>query len=453
MKIHKAITPLDGRNYHKIKELVNFFSEFAYTKTRIEVEIQYLEFLVSLGLAKELKKQEIELLNTIYSCFDEKEMNQIKKIESKINHDVKAIEYYIKEKLKTMNFSEYSTLVHWGLTSEDVSNIAYSLQLKSFNKNILMPNVLNVCSRFSELISISDIPMIARTHGQPANITTMAKELAVYLSRIINKLNKLKVFRFHGKISGSVGSYSEQSYSVSDIDWISVNSGFIESLGLKSVQLTTQIIPYENMIEYFQLIHGLNSILIDLVQNLWLYTQLNYFSQKNIIDEVGSSIMPQKINPIYFEGTEGGLQLANSIFSFYATKFPSSRYQRDFSDSTVKRSFGIPFGYTILSLQSLLDGLKRIKPNEVRIKEDLDSHWEIFTSNIQTKQRLEGKKNAYEQQKKYVKGQQIKRYEFEKLNPGFEINLDEITAPCRKLVSSVQKKYKVCLNKKNNNLR
>ena len=312
-----------------------------------------------------------------------------------------------------------------------------------------MPLLDGVLQSLVELIEISDVPMLGRTHGQPANITTLSKEISVFLERLVIQLTKLKHHKLNGKISGSTGSYSELYFS-KEVNWIELNSRFIESLGLVPEIVTTQILPYDNLIELFNIVQRTNNIALDFAVNIWLYIHLGYFTQKVKLEEVGSSIMPHKVNPIYFEGAEGGFELSNSLLTLYTNKLSKSRYQRDLSDSTVKRSFGIAFGYSTLSWQSLEEALTRISPNYKKIQQDLDEHWEIFSSNLQTRYKLLGLDNTYEDLKSLTRGHELDKKQFNKLKRNMEkdmniekkeIDIQNITSMCRKAVEYAKKNY------------
>lgn len=312
-----------------------------------------------------------------------------------------------------------------------------------------MPLLDSILQSLVKLIGVSDVAMLGRTHGQPANITTLSKEMCVFLERLVSQLTKLKQYKLNGKISGSTGSYSELYFS-KEMNWIELNSKFIESLGLVPEIVTTQILPYDNLIEVFNIIQRTNNIALDFSVNMWLYIHLGYFTQKINLEEVSSSIMPHKVNPIYFEGAEGGFELSNSLLSLYTNKLSKSRYQRDLSDSTVKRSFGIAFGYSTLSWQSLQEALTRITPNYNNIQQDLDNHWEIFSSNLQTRYKLLGLDNTYENLKNLTRGQELDKKQFNKLKRNMEsdmniekkeIDIQNITSMCRKAVEYAKKNY------------
>lgn len=392
-----AITPLDGRNYLKIKELSEYFSEFALTKYRIYVEIKYLEFFSKARMFS-FKSKNIK--------FDEKEFLKVKEIEKKINHDVKAVEYYLKEKFS-------SPFIHLGLTSEDTNNLAYGLMLKEFKEKVLLEDLLQLINKL-ELMAREwkSIPMLARTHGQPAVTTTVGKEIVNYVYRLRKQLKRLREFKFEGKCNGAVGNLNVLKTAMPSKNWLKLSGDFVTSLGLIPNSYTTQILFYDNYLEFFQIVLLVNGVLYDLCINIWQYIMLEVFNQKKKEREVGSSTMPQKVNPIYFENAEGNLGLANSMFEFFERKLIHSRLQRDLSDSTIRRNFGESLGYTILGWRNIRSGLDRLSVNKNHLTEELNNHWEVLTEAVQVVLRLKGDHRGYEKMKDLVRGKTMSKEEY-----------------------------------------
>lgn len=399
-----TITPLDGRNFRKIKILSDYFSEFALNRRRVEVEMKWLMFLSRHGFIPKVKD--------ISDTFDLSDMESIRTLERRINHDVKAVEYFLKQKFRQRGMKDVAEFVHWGLTSEDVNNLSVSLNLKDYLKDQLIPLINQSIKDLRRLILASKYPMLGRTHGQPAEVTVLGKELAVFLARFKDELKRLSQLRIQGKINGAVGSFADQYFCFPDENWPVLSGTLVKELGLEPAPATTQILPYDSLLAVFSSVLRLQNIAIDLCQNLWWYVSLGYFIQKTEKTEVGSSVMPQKVNPIYLEGAEGGFELSNALFEFYIRKLSRSRLQRDLSDSTVRRSFGIAFGYSHLSWQSLIEGLSRLKSNPSGLKRDLENHWEIMAGPIQNYLRLKGFVQAYETLAKKLKGKTLTHVQF-----------------------------------------
>jgi adenylosuccinate lyase len=410
-----TITPLDGRNYRKIEELSNYFSEFALNRRRLEVEIKWLMFLLRRDLIPGLSKLQIQKLEEISHKFDLSDMESVRSFERKTNHDVKAVEYFLKQKCRKNGLRNWAEFVHWGLTSEDINNLSLNLNLKDYLADQLLPLINKSLKALAKLILSSKYPMLGRTHGRPAEVTVLGKELAVFLSRFKDELKRLSKLKLQGKLSGAVGSFTDQYFCFPQLNWPVLSGKFVKELGLEPALATTQILPYDSLLAVFSSIIRLQNIAIDLCQNLWWYLSLGYFVQKTIKTEVGSSVMPQKINPIYLEGAEGGFELAGGLFEFYIRKLSRSRLQRDLSDSTVRRSFGIAFGYSHLSWQSLTQGLSRLKPDPPGLKRDLENHWEIMAGPVQNYLRLKGFSRPYEILAKELKGKTMTHFQFLKL--------------------------------------
>ena len=386
----KAISPIDGRYYDKLKELSDYFSEFALIKKRIFVELKYLK---KLGKGDYLE---------LHEKFDLKEAQEVKEIEKTCNHDVKAVEYYLKEKVPK-DVKEY---VHFGLTSEDINNIAYSLLIKEFLENVYFKKISEILKKLEILATENkSVAMVARTHGQPASPTTLGKEFMVFYSRLKEQYTKLQNFRLKAKLNGATGNYNALHFA-DPRDWINFSRDFISELELEPNLITTQIEPKDRLVELFQLIKRINNIILDMDRDMWFYIALEYFSLKKQEKEVGSSTMPHKINPIDFENSEGNIKVANSLFTDFED-LQVSRLQRDLSDSTVMRNIGVAFAHSTLAYDSSLSGLNKLVPNLEKINKDLDEHPEVLTEAIQTVLRKHGKDKAYEKLKEFSRGKKI----------------------------------------------
>lgn len=413
----KAISLLDGRNRDKVEAISDYFSEFALIKYRLKIESEYLIFLSQkVKIIRKLTQTELNSLKKLYTDFSPNEGGIVKDIEKKINHDVKAVEYYIKSKLKNTSLKDTIPFIHFGLTSYDINIPAYGLMLSDFRKEILIQKLDKLLMELKSLIKkTKNMSMLGRTHGQPALPTTMGKELAVYYRRVIKELEELESLPLEAKFNGAVGNYNALYFTYPEIDWLNLSKEFIRYLGLSPNIFTTQILPYDAWLRVFDSVKRLNNILIGLCQDFWWYISFEYFLQKKREGEVGSSTMSHKINPITFENAEGNLGFANSQFEFFVRKLSVSRLQRDLSDSTIKRDFGLAFGFTLLAWDSLLNGLERILPNPGKMKEDLDNHWEIFSEGIQTFLRKSGNDKAYELLKEKTRGRVMTKEEMYKL--------------------------------------
>ncbi|MBY0379446.1 MAG: adenylosuccinate lyase [Burkholderiales bacterium] len=408
----KAISPLDGRYYNKVSQLSDIVSEYGLIKNRLKVEVEWLKLLfttTAIGLPK-LSTVELNLLSSIISNFDETECEKIKTIESTTNHDVKAVEYYIKDKIKSNELlNRYREFVHFACTSEDINNLSYALILKESVQVVLQKELEIINNKLYQLsIGYKDIAMMCRTHGQPATPSTMGKELYNVYYRLNRQLSHLSKQEFLGKINGAVGNYNAHVVSYPYINWVELARVFVEDkLGLSFNPYTTQIEPHDYMAELFDNLRRINTILLDLSRDIWGYISINYFKQKVIAGEVGSSTMPHKVNPIDFENSEGNLGLANSILNHLAEKLPLSRWQRDLTDSTVQRNIGVAIGYSILGFSSLLKGLNKLEINIEAINSDLDNNWELLAEPIQMVMRKHGVENAYEKLKELTRGKKL----------------------------------------------
>lgn len=409
-----AISPIDGRYLKKTNCLNQFFSEFALIKYRLLVEIRWLESLIKNDAIKEVAavdKETIIFLNNILSQFDEHEALKVKAFEKQTNHDVKAVEYYLREKLIGANkFTKLSSFIHFACTSEDINNVAYALMMKEAIAKIIQPTLAEISGGITLLgKQYGNIAMLARTHGQAATPTTMGKELIVFVARLKRPLQQLAEVLISAKFNGAVGNYNAHLAAYPNIDWRAHCSEFVTSLGLAFNPYTTQIEPHDGIAEVSHIMIRINNILLDYTQDIWNYISLKYFKQKTLADEVGSSTMPHKVNPIDFENAEGNLGLANSLFDHFANKLSKSRLQRDLSDSTVMRNLGVAFAYSLIAYQAIAQGNEKLQINEVIIKQDLNNNWDILSEAIQTVMRRYNIPNAYEQMRDLTRGQGINR--------------------------------------------
>tara|TARA_Y100000746_G_scaffold168018_1_gene145360 strand:+ start:345 stop:1697 length:1353 start_codon:yes stop_codon:yes gene_type:complete len=402
-----AISPIDGR-YNKVTEDISkYFSEFALIRYRVYVEIEYFIALYEFKLPelKNIKKSKIKNLREIVSNFSINDAKRIKKIEEKINHDLKAVEYFIKEKFKKLGIDEYKEFVHYGLTSQDINNTAVPLMLKDCLKKSIIPSIkILLKSIRNKSKRFKNIAMVSRTHGQPASPTTFGKEFQVFHERIKVQLDSLNKIPNNGKFGGASGNLNAHYVSYPKINWDSFSDKFLKKIGLIRSKPTTQIEHYDNMAAIFHCLSRINTILIDFSRDIWHYISINYLKQKVNKNEVGSSAMPHKVNPIDFENGEGNLMMANKIFQFLSEKLPISRLQRDLTDSTVSRNIGIPISHTKIALNSLLKGLEKIEVNKKEIESDLENNWSIISEAIQTILRREKVPNPYEKLKQITRG-------------------------------------------------
>ena len=402
MSIHslKAITPIDGRYASKTSSLISYFSEEALIKYRVQVEIEYFIALVELKLPQ-LSGFDTSLfpeLRTIYTHFSTDDAQKIKDIEKVTNHDVKAVEYFIKEKFDALNLKEYKEFIHFGLTSQDINNTAIPLSIKDAMNEVYVPCLAELKNKLTSLATDwAEIPMLARTHGQPASPTRLGKEIDVFLIRIEEQLDLLNDIKNAAKFGGATGNFNAHKIAYPMIDWKDFAQKFVhDKLGLHHSFPTTQIEHYDHMAALFDCLKRINTIIIDLNRDVWTYVSMDYFKQKIKKGEVGSSAMPHKVNPIDFENSEGNLGIANALFEHLSAKLPVSRLQRDLTDSTVLRNVGVPFGHTLIAFQSTLKGLNKLLLNEGKFAEDLENNWAVVAEAIQTILRREAYPNAYE---------------------------------------------------------
>ena len=393
-----AISPIDGRYSSKTENLSNFFSEKALIRYRVLVEIEYFISLTEVeipGLSN-WKSSDNKLIKNIYEKFSDDDAIEIKKIEKTTNHDVKAVEYFIKEKFNNLGFEDYSEYIHFGLTSQDVNNTAIPLSIKDFLPSyyLIIEDLINELS--IKVKEYSGIAMLARTHGQPASPTRLGKEINVFKTRIIEQFNVIKTIPISCKFGGATGNMNAHKVAFPKIDWVNFSNNFAKKLNLKLSYPTTQIEHYDNLARLFDNFKRINTIILDLNKDLWQYISMDYFQQKIIKNEVGSSAMPHKVNPIDFENSEGNISYANAIFEFLSSKLPVSRLQRDLTDSTVLRNVGVPISHTIIGIKSTIKGLNKLVVNKQKITEDLEKNWIVISEAIQTILRREGVDKPYE---------------------------------------------------------
>ena len=404
-----ALSPLDGRYQSKVDPLRPFFSEYALIKYRALVEVEWLKALAAAPSIKEIQSfssSTIQELDAAINNFGEADAAQVKTIEMRTNHDVKALEYWLKDKFaNNAEIKKASEFIHFACTSEDINNLSHALMLKNAREQVMLPSLAGLIARLTELANqLADQPMLSRTHGQTASPSTMGKELANVVYRLKRQEQQLKNNEILGKINGAVGNFNAHLSAYPDVDWESFAKKFVESLGLTYNPMTIQIEPHDYMAELYDVLARINTILIDINRDIWGYISVGYFKQKLKAGEIGSSTMPHKVNPIDFENSEGNLGLANAILRHLAEKLPISRWQRDLTDSTVLRNMGVAFGYTLLGYDSCLRGLNKLEVNPQRLAEDLNNSWEVLAEPIQTVMRRYGIENPYEQLKELTRG-------------------------------------------------
>ena len=404
-----AISPVDGRYSKQTELLSNYFSEKALIKYRVKVEIEYFISLTEISI-RNLNKWDNKFndkIRNIYIEFDDVDALEVKEIEKTTNHDVKAVEYFIKRKFDEMKIGEFSEFIHFGLTSQDINNTSIPLSIKDFIPNYFEKINLVLSEIDNKVEEYSDIPMLARTHGQPASPTRLGKEFKVFSVRIEEQLNVLKKIPHSCKFGGATGNFNAHQVAYPDIDWKKFAENFTKKLGLDHSFPTTQIEHYDNLARLMDCLKRINTIILDFNKDVWQYISLDYFHQKINKNEVGSSAMPHKVNPIDFENSEGNLSYANSIFEFLSTKLPISRLQRDLTDSTVLRNIGVPFSHTIIGLNSTLKGLKKLLVNKNKIENDLKDNWIVISEAIQTILRREGIEKPYELLKDLTRNNEV----------------------------------------------
>ena len=394
-----AISPVDGRYRRACEELALHFSEEALMRYRVMVEVEYFIELCEIPLA-ELKQVDGAIfpkLRKIYHDFNFSDAQKIKEIEKVTNHDVKAVEYFLKDKFSELGIGEAKEFIHFGLTSQDINNTAIPLSILEANTIIYLPAIKAVCAKLEQLSLLWwDIPMLARTHGQPASPTMLGKEIYVFHHRIKTQLELLNQISSTAKFGGATGNFNAHVVAYPQIDWMAFSDKFIDRLGLKRSAYTTQIEHYDNMAAIFDTLKRINTVLTDFSRDMWAYISMNYFTQRVVANEVGSSAMPHKVNPIDFENAEGNFGIANALFEHFAAKLPISRLQRDLTDSTVLRNIGVPYAHTLIGIKSLLKGLDKVSVNEHILHADLDENWAVVAEGIQTILRRAGYPNPYE---------------------------------------------------------
>lgn len=395
-----AISPIDGRYGARTENLSNYFSEFALMKYRVHVEIEYFIALCELPLPQlsDIDSLIFEKLRAVVSNFTEADAQKIKDIEKVTNHDVKAVEYFIKQKFDLFGLHDYIEFIHFGLTSQDINNTSIPLTLQDAVNGVYLPLIDRLVKKLNELASAwKDIPMLAKTHGQPASPTRLGKEIKVFAYRLEQQLESLKRVKLTAKFGGATGNFNAHRVAYPSFDWKAIGNKFVaESLGLVREEYTTQISNYDSMAELFDALKRINTIMLDLNKDMWQYIAMEYFKQKIKEGEIGSSAMPHKVNPIDFENAEGNLGLANALLEHLAAKLPISRLQRDLTDSTVLRNVGTPFGHIVIAVESTLKGLDKLLLNEKAIYDDLDNAWPVVAEGIQTILRREGYPEPYE---------------------------------------------------------
>ena len=408
LDILTAISPVDGRYRGKTESLAEYFSEFALIRYRVRVEIEYFIALCELPLPqlKNFDKALFPQLREIYQNFTEVDAQRVKDIEKVTNHDVKAVEYFIKEKLDAMEknglgegyFEQSREFIHFGLTSQDINNTSVPLSVKEALNNVFIPQVEELIAQLNEYAEEwKDVPMLAKTHGQPASPTRLGKEIMVFVYRLNEQLQLLKACKHTAKFGGATGNYNAHHVAFPEYDWRAFGNKFVsEKLGLEREQFTTQISNYDHLSSIFDAIRRINTIIIDLDRDFWMYISMEYFKQKIKAGEVGSSAMPHKVNPIDYENSEGNLGIANAILQFLSQKLPISRLQRDLTDSTVLRNIGVPLGHSVIAIQSTLKGLRKLILNEEALQRDLDNTWAVVAEAIQTILRREAYPHPYE---------------------------------------------------------
>ncbi|GAA6183683.1 MULTISPECIES: adenylosuccinate lyase [Alteromonadaceae] len=407
-----AVSPVDGRYGSKSSALRHYFSEYGLLKYRVLVEVRWLQKLSTTAEITEVpafSAEAMTLLNNIVDNFCEQDALRIKAIEKTTNHDVKAVEYFLKEKVENnQELNSVSEFIHFACTSEDINNLSHGLMLSEAREQVILPYCDKLIAETKRLaIDYKSIPMMARTHGQPASPTTMGKEMANVMHRLQRQREQIKDVTILGKINGAVGNYNAHISAYPDIDWNAFSQSFVESLGLNWNQYTTQIEPHDYIAELYDAMARFNTILIDFDRDIWGYIALGHFKQKTIAGEIGSSTMPHKVNPIDFENSEGNLGLANAMFNHLATKLPISRWQRDLTDSTVLRNLGVGMGYSVIAYESTLKGISKLQVNEQSLLNELNNNWELLAEPIQTVMRRYGIEKPYEKLKELTRGKKV----------------------------------------------
>lgn len=421
-----AVTPIDGRYGSKTRLLGEHFSEYGLIRNRVLVEVRWLQMLsqhADIPEVPELSSDAQTFLETLLDQFSVEDADRIKEIERTTNHDVKAVEYYLKERLaEHAELSSVSEFIHFACTSEDINNLSHALMLRGGLDEAVLPAMNEILTEVSQLAHrYANLPMLSRTHGQTASPSTVGKELANVSARLARQLTTIKEVALLGKINGAVGNYNAHLVAYPEVDWAHTAKTFVESLGLNWNPYTTQIEPHDYMAELFDAIARFNTILIDLDRDIWGYISLGYFKQKTVEGEVGSSTMPHKVNPIDFENSEGNLGLANAVLQHLASKLPVSRWQRDLTDSTVLRNMGVGMAYSLIAYQATLKGLGKLQANESRLQSDLNNAWEVLAEPIQTVMRRYGIEQPYEKLKAFTRGRDVNQEAMQEFIEGLEL--------------------------------
>jgi len=424
-----AISPVDGRYRRIVEELAEFFSEYALMRLRVYIELEYLIHLSEFTKGKVVRRlsdSEKDRIRSIARNFSLKDFDRVKALEAETRHDVKAVEYFLREKLVENMLSDLIPMIHFGLTSEDVNNLAYSIAIRDFTRKLFIPSINRLLKQLSKLArEHKATPMLARTHGQPASPTTLGKELAVFIYRIFRYKEKLETAELPGKLSGSVGNFNSFTAAYPEVNWLEFSKSFIEKLGLKYYPITTQILPHDEISDILCLYRGLCNVLIDLCRDLWLYCSYGYLELQTGRKTVGSSVMPHKVNPIEFENAEGNLQIASELLSFASAKLQISRLQRDLSDSTVKRNYGVIFAHIMIAIYNIIKGLSKIRVNVERMEQDLMENSQVLSEAYQTILRSRGYGEAYEIVAEKVKGRKLSLEEMREI--ARSLNVDDET--------------------------
>ncbi|MEZ5013050.1 MAG: adenylosuccinate lyase [Chitinophagales bacterium] len=428
-KALKSISPIDGRYQDKVKELAPYFSEYALMKFRVYVEVEYFIALTEMPIArlKDFDSDKHGALRMIYKKFNMDACKRIKEIEGSINHDVKAVEYYLKEQFDALGLEAFKEFIHFGLTSQDINNTAIPISFRDFLIDVLSPLLEEVIETLGERAAQwTHIPMLARTHGQPASPTMLGKEMRVFIERLSKQRNLFNTIPFTAKFGGATGNFNAHYVAYPDIDWVLFADAFVgDRLGLERCRYTTQIEHYDNLAAAFDGLRRINTILLDLCRDIWTYISMDYFKQKINANEVGSSAMPHKVNPIDFENAEGNLGIANALFGHFSEKLPISRLQRDLTDSTVLRNIGVPLAHMVIACKSLLKGMGKLEVNEAKIHADLDNNWAVVAEAIQTILRREGYPKPYEALKELTRsGEAITKDKLAAFIDGLNISHD-----------------------------
>ena len=407
-----AVSPVDGRYGDKVSALRTIFSEFGLLKFRVQVEVRWLQKLAACAEIKEVPAFDADanaFLDQLVANFDEKDAQRIKDIEKTTNHDVKAVEYFLKEKVAAIPaLHAVSEFIHFACTSEDINNLSHALMLQTARQDVVLPYWLKIVDSIKALaLQYRDIPLLSRTHGQPATPSTVGKELANVAYRMDRQVKQLQQVEILGKINGAVGNYNAHIVAYPEVDWHQFSEEFVTSLGINWNPYTTQIEPHDYIAELFDCVARFNTILIDFDRDIWGYIALNHFKQKTIAGEIGSSTMPHKVNPIDFENSEGNLGLANAVLGHLASKLPVSRWQRDLTDSTVLRNLGVGLGYALIAYQATMKGISKLEVNEANLVGELDRNWEVLAEPIQTVMRRYGIEKPYEKLKELTRGKRV----------------------------------------------